>query len=307
MIFFRRKQKAYIVFSSDYLIGVSTYGDHHSFDIFKYKRIRDLLISDKILKPKNIQQPQIASFNDIGLVHSQKYIQHIKDPITVNQLLKIEINSLWDNTVLGYFMAVTGGTICATFKALEYKVPVFNMGGGFHHAQPQESEGFCLINDVAIAIRKIKKKKNIGKILIVDLDYHQGNGNSIIFKNDADVFTFSVHADHWIEEIGVSNRDILIDSTISNEDYLAIVENELEKVLSIFNPQLIFYIAGSDPYEKDELADMKIDRTTMLKRNMYVLSKALELKAALVVLPGGGYGKDSWEIYYDFVKTALSK
>lgn len=306
MILFRKKQKAHIVFSSDYQIGVSTYGEHHSFDIFKYKRIRDLLIEDKILKAKNILLPQNATFQDIALVHTQKFIQHIKDPITVNQLLKIEINSFWDNTVLGYFMAVTGGTICAAFKAWESKIPVFNLGGGFHHAQPEKAEGFCLINDVAIAIKKIRLKKKVKKILIVDLDYHQGNGNAIIFKDDANVFTFSVHADHWIDQIGIANKDVLIDSAISNDEYLVTIEKELEKVLSIFNPQMIFYIAGSDPYEKDELADMMIDRETLLKRNIYLLSTAKKNKTPVVVLPGGGYGKDSWEIYYDFVKMAMT-
>ena len=306
MIGFLKKQKAYIVFSSDYLIGVSTYGNHHSFDIYKYKRIRDLLISDKILKAKNILQPKMATFNDITLVHTEKFIQHIKDPITVNQLLKIEINSLWDNTVLEYFMSVTGGTIYAACKALEYNAPVFNFGGGFHHAQPEVAEGFCLINDVAIAIKKIQKKKNVNNILIIDLDYHQGNGNALIFQDDPNVFTLSIHADHWIDEIGVSNRDILIPSSISNKDYLRLIKKELDQVLQKFNPEIIFYIAGSDPYEKDELADMKINRETMLKRNLYVVSKAKEINKPIVILSGGGYGKDSWEIYYDFVKTALS-
>jgi len=306
MISFRKKQKTYIVFSSDYLTGVSTYGDHHSFDIFKYKRIRDLLISDKILKTKSILQPNTVTFSDINLVHTEKFIQHIKDPIAVNQLLKIEINSLWDNSVLEYFMAVTGGTIYGACKSLEYNAPVFNFGGGFHHAQPEVAEGFCLLNDVAIAIKKIKKEKNVNNILIVDLDYHQGNGNAIIFQDDPNVFTLSIHADHWIDEIGVSNRDILIQSDISNEDYMALIEKELSQVLEKFIPEIIFYIAGSDPYEKDQLADMKINRETMLKRNMYVVTKAKELNKPIIILPGGGYGKDSWEIYYDFVKKALS-
>lgn len=307
MFNFLKKQKAYIVFSSDYLIGVSTYGDHHSFDIFKYKRIRDLLISDKILNAKKILHPHLCTFKDIKRVHSEKFIQYIKDPITVNQILKIEINSLWDNTVLQYFMAVTGGTIFASYKALEFNAPVFNLGGGFHHAQPEKAEGFCLINDVAIAIKRIRQKRRIKKILIIDLDYHQGNGNAIVFQDDPDVFTFSVHADHWIDEIGVANKDVLIQSGISNEDYLLLVRTEVEKVLEAFHPELIFYVAGTDTYEKDELTDMQINRETMLQRNMYVLDKSKELNIPIVIVPGGGYGKDSWEVYYDFLKAALSK
>lgn len=305
MFRFFKKQKAYIVFSSSYLIGVSTYGNHHSFDIYKYKRIRDLLISEKILKAKNILHPGPSSFTDIRRVHSEKFIQQIKDPIAVNQLLKIQINSLWDNTVLEYFMAVCGGTIFAACKALEYNAPVFNLGGGFHHAQPDKAEGFCLLNDVAIAIKKIQSKKGRKKILIIDLDYHQGNGNAIIFQNDSSVFTLSVHADKWIDLVAVSNKDILVPSDISDDEYMMIIKNEFDFVLDDFDPELIFYIAGSDPYEKDQLADMHISRETMLQRNMYVVEKARKINKPIVILPGGGYGKDSWEVYYDFVKNTL--
>ena len=258
------------------------------------------------MNAKKILRPHACTFKDINRVHSEKFIQYIKDPITVNQILKIEINSLWDNTVLQYFMAVTGGTIFAAYKALEFKAPVFNLGGGFHHAQPEKAEGFCLINDVAISIKRIRQKRRIKKILIIDLDYHQGNGNAIVFQDDPDVFTFSVHADHWIDEIGVANKDVLIQSGISNEDYLLLIHTEVEKVLEAFNPELIFYVAGSDTYEKDELTDMQINRETMLQRNMYVLDKSKELNIPIVIVPGGGYGKDSWEVYYDFLKAALS-
>lgn len=299
------QNKAYVVFSSEYLIGISTYGDHHSFDIYKYKRIRDLLVSEKLLKIKNIFYPRPCSYDDISLVHSEKYVMQIKDPIFVNQALKIEINSLWDNTVLEYYKAVCGGTITAAFKALKYNKPVFNLGGGFHHAQPEKAEGFCLLNDIAIAIKKIKAETTIQRVLIVDLDYHQGNGNGLIFMNDEDVFTFSVHADHWVDIKSKSNLDILIPSHIEDEQYLFLINENLDRIFNSFKPEIIFYIAGSDPYEKDELADMQISRENLLHRNMLVLNKAVELSLPIVILPGGGYGKDSWEIYYDFIRASL--
>ena len=305
MIGFFKHPKAYIVFSSEYLIGVSTYGDHNSFDIFKYKRIRDRLISDKLLKVKHILYPQPCSFSDISLVHTPKFIRQIKDPLYVNHALKIELNSMWDNTVLEYYKAVSGGTVFAAFNALNLRKPVFNLGGGFHHSQPDKAEGFCLINDVAIAIKKIKAKTNIKNVMIIDLDYHQGNGNSIIFKEDESVFTFSVHADCWTKLDAVSNRDVLVSSDISDREYLRKIELNLSEILKTFKPELIFYIAGSDPYSKDLLADMKISKQAMLDRNLYVLKKSNEVKSPIVILPGGGYGPDSWEIYYEFIKTTL--
>lgn len=306
MIFdFLKEQKAYIVFSSEYLIGVSTYGDHHSFDINKYKRIRDLLVAEKLLKKKHVIYPRPCSNADIRLVHTEKFIQQINDPIFVNQALKIEINSLWDNTVLEYFKAVCGGTIKAAVKAVKLNKPVFNLGGGFHHSQPDKAEGFCLLNDIAIAIKKLKSGGLIDKTLIVDLDYHQGNGNGLIFRDDTSVFTFSVHADHWVDIESATNCDVLISTDISDEDYIDIVHTNLEKIVDSFRPEIIFFVAGSDPYIKDDLADMKISREAMLNRNMAVLNISRKLEVPLVILPGGGYGPNSWEIYYDFIKNSL--
>ncbi len=305
MINFFRRTKAYVVFSSEYLIGVSTYGDHHTFDILKYKRIRDKLIVKKLLKVKNILYPKPCDFSDIKKVHSIPYINKIKDPVYVNQALKIEINTLWDNSVLEYFKAVCGGTVHAALKAIELQKPVFNLGGGFHHAQPDKAEGFCLLNDIAIAIKVIKEKTNINNILIIDLDYHQGNGNALIFKEDPSVFTFSIHADMWLKEKAVSNLDILIESSISDNKYLESIEKNLNIVLEQINPGLIFYVAGSDPYIEDELADMQVSRAAMLKRNMFILGQARKIETPIVILPGGGYGHKSWEIYYDFISTSL--
>jgi len=294
-----------VVFSSEYLIGVSTYSDHHAFDIFKYKRIRDGLIAEKLLKAKNILYPKPCDFSDIKKVHTAAYIRKIQDPIYVNQALKIEINSIWDNSVLEYYKAVCGGTIHAANKAIELKKPIFNLGGGFHHAQPDRAEGFCLLNDIAIAAKILKEENNVSKILIVDLDYHQGNGNSLIFKDEPDIFTFSIHADKWLEDNALSNKDILVESDISDEDYMELIKENLNAIIKQFKPDFLFYIAGSDPFQEDELADMQISRNMMLKRNMFVEGKAQELNIPIVILPGGGYGKKSWEIYYDYLRTVL--
>jgi len=304
---FFRRPLAYIVFSSEYLIGVSTYGDHSSFDIYKYKRIRDKLISEKLIKAKNILYPKPCSYMDIKKVHLPAYIRKIQDPIYVNSALKVEINSMWDNTVLEYYRAVCGGTILAARQVLKLGKPVFNLGGGFHHAQPDKAEGFCLLNDVAIAVKILTSKGYIKKTLIIDLDYHQGNGNTLIFKDNPDVFTFSIHADHWVTLESESNQDILIPSDITDAEYLELVKDRLESILLKFTPDIIFFIAGSDPYIEDALADMQISRETMLKRNMYVLSRAISGKIPIVILPGGGYGEKSWEIYYDFISASLNK
>ncbi|RMH66199.1 MAG: histone deacetylase [Calditrichaeota bacterium] len=305
MIRFWRRPGAHVVFSSEYLLGLSTYGSYHGFDIYKYKRMRDALLKEKILRRKYICAPHPCRNEDIELVHDKEYIRKIQDPVFVQQMLKIQMNSMWDNSVLEYFKAVTGGTLFATALALKKGGAVFNLGGGFHHAHADRGEGFCLINDVAIAIEKFRRKGRIRQVLVIDLDYHQGNGTAGIFRDDTDVFTFSIHAEQWEDIRAVSHRDILIDSDIGDAEYLQLTQNALDN-LQDFPADILFYIAGSDPYEKDELADMRISRGAMLQRNRMVYQYARDRKTPLVVVPGGGYGKESWHIYHDFLKAALT-
>jgi len=303
---FLKKSNAYVVFTLEYLLGLSTYGDYHGFDIYKYKRIRDELIREKKLKRRYLCDPHPCSYEDILLVHTEDYVRRIKDPVYVNQMLKIQMNSMWDSSVLEYFKAVTGGTMFATALALKNRTTAFNLGGGFHHAHRDRGEGFCLINDLAIAIEKFRKKGKYKKALIIDLDYHQGNGNASVYRDDADVFTLSIHAEQWEGIEGLAMKDVLVASDIDDEAYLEVVRENLLWLEDRFSAEIVYYIAGSDPYEKDELADMHISREALLRRNMMVYAFAQKMKLPLVVVPGGGYGKDSWHIYADFISQVLS-
>lgn len=302
---FKKKKKALIVFSSDYQIGLSTYGDHHTFDIYKYQRIRKKLIEAKLIRPKDILQPKTCSYSEIAKIHEQNYISQLKDPQTVNRMLKLEINSLWDNSVLEYYRAVCGGTIKAFFAAFDFKMPVFNFSGGFHHAYPDKAEGFCLLNDIAIAIRCLRESRPIKRILVIDLDYHQGNGTRYIFRDDPAVYTYSLHAALWETSPAIANRDREVDNQISDSDYNNFVQKDLNEIKNEFKPDFVVYIAGSDPYEQDTLADMHLSRDGLLRRNMYILGLCKKNDWPLAILPGGGYGPNSWIIYYDFISTAL--
>ena len=137
------------------------------------------------------------------------------------------------------------------------------------------------------------------------VDYHQGDGNLEFFKYDSHVFTLSMHASHWLDIKKENNLDIKISADTSGEEYISKLKSELSGLCKRFKPDLVFYIAGSDPYEKDTLCDMKLTRNDMLLRNMLIFNKVQNLKIPLVILPAGGYGPDSWEVYYDFIKTAV--
>jgi acetoin utilization deacetylase AcuC-like enzyme len=240
-------------------------------------------------------------------VHNDRYIKHIQDPNYVSRVLKIDIVGHWDNFILEYYRAVTGGTLMATAFALRCNIPAFNLGGGFHHAHPDRAEGFCLINDVAIAIEKFRKLGRAERFMVIDLDYHQGNGNLLYFQNDTGVYTFSMHADTWIDIDADFNKDILVSTECDDVTYLSILVDELENTFTEFEPDAVFYIAGSDPYRNDTLAGMKLTREGMLKRNMYVYQLVRQKNIPLVILAGGGYGPESWEVYYDFINYCLTK
>lgn len=302
---FFRKEHARVVFSSDYIYGLPSAGERQTFDIMRFKKIRDRLVKERLLSRKNILRPELCSYHDLYLVHSKPYIKKLQNPLYASQLLNLDAINLFYESILEYYRAVTGGTLLATAQALKWNVPVFNLGGGYHHAHPERAEGFCLINDVAVAIEKIRKIKPGLKFMIIDLDYHQGNGNLLYFKDDPDVYTFSMHAETWVEIERPQNKDILLPVNCDEFTYMTILEKELPLAWEEFTPDAVFYIAGSDPYIKDTLADMNISRQGMLRRNLFVYKMVRSSKVPLIILAGGGYGQDSWEIYYDFIYHVL--
>ncbi|HHJ52751.1 MAG TPA: histone deacetylase [Caldithrix abyssi] len=300
-----RREYARVVYSSDYIYGLPSLGEHQTFDIMRFKKIRDRLVDEKLLNRRNILRPDPCTYDDIRLVHTEEYIRKIRDPQYISRILKLDTVNLLYNSIMEYFRVVTGGTLLATAYALKWNTPVFNLGGGYHHAHPDRAEGFCVINDVAIAIEKFRKLERGKKFMIIDLDYHQGNGNLLYFQDDDQVYTFSMHADTWVEIDRKNNKDILLPAGCDDEKYLAVLENELQDSCMEFRPDVVFYIAGSDIYEKDTLGDMRISREGVFKRNLYVYQRVRKKGIPLVVLAGGGYGPDSWEVYYDFIAYAL--
>ena len=300
-----RKEYIKVLFSSDYIFSIPCIGCDTLLDLMKYKNIKDQLIKEKILKPRNLLRPDLCSSDDLRLVHTDAYIKKLSDNQYLSEVLKLDLGTMVFDSVLEYYRAITGGTLLATAYALKWNIPCFNLGGGFHHAHPDKGEGFCLINDVAIAIEKFRELKRAKKFMIIDLDFHQGNGNLLYFKDDPDVFTFSIHADEWVAIERPQNKDILLPDNCPDEKYLSILEKELNDSFNSFKADVVFYIAGSDPYEKDTIGDLNISREGMLERNLFVYRKVTKSKIPLIVLAGGGYGPDSWEVYYDFLAYCL--
>jgi len=303
-----RKKRCKIVYRSEYIAAIHAQNSHRSFDVMKFKKVRDQLIKERLIRRKDVLTAPRISDEDLLLVHTKDYLETLKNPILVGKILNLDYVNPWDEYVFEYFRYVTGGTLVGFEYALDHNLAVFNLGGGYHHAHPDRGEGFCLINDVAIAIRKMQLQNKIENSLIIDLDYHQGNANLLYFRNDENTFTFSIHADNWNEISGKKhNVDIELPSHTPDETYLKILKDELTRVYTIFQPDLVIYLAGSDPYIEDTLGDFNVTEKGMLNRDKFVYLSARKREIPLVVLGAGGYGPESWKIYFNFIKWVIKK
>lgn len=303
-----RRTRCKIVYRSEYFTGFQTRNSRQSFDIMRFNKVRNRLIKERSIRRKDVLTAQPLSWEDMLLVHTRSYLESLKNPMKVGEILNLDYVNPWDEYIFEYFRYVAGGTLKAAEFALEKNLTVFNLGGGFHHAHPDRGEGFCLINDVAIAVRKLKQQNRIGKTLIIDLDYHQGNGTLLYFEKDESVFTFSMHAENWAETLRkVNNLDIELPGHIKDAEYLKILKNETRRIFSIFQPDLVFYLAGSDPYIRDTLGDFDLSEEGMLERDVFVYRQVRERRIPLIVLGAGGYGPESWKIYFNFIQWAIRK
>ncbi|MGB6358786.1 MAG: histone deacetylase, partial [Candidatus Acidiferrales bacterium] len=167
-----------------------------------------------------------------------------------------------------------------------------NIGGGFHHAFPDHGEGFCVIHDVAVAIRRLQHDRAIHTAMVIDTDVHHGNGTAAIFANDPSVFTFSIHQQHnYPEPKPPSSLDANLPDGLGDEDYLAILESHLVRAFHDFHPDLIFYIAGADPYREDQLGGLSLTIEGLRRRDALVFDHARRHRVPVAITLAGGYAR----------------
>lgn len=266
---------------------VAKINDDNKFPIKKFGALAKYLLETGIVKKFHI--PRECSIDTLKTSHSLEYINHIKNKtldITLQKKIGFPIN---DSVVKRSFVA-TGGTVLASKLALDARLAC-NTAGGSHHATFNFGAGYCVFNDVAVAANYLKKTRKAKKILILDLDVHQGNGNSEIFKNDCDVFTFSMHcASNYPAKKSKSDKDIELTNFMEDEEYLNILHNNL-KELNKLDFDFIFYIAGVDVHFNDRLGKLKISDEGIDKRDQLVIENYFEKKIPLCGVLGGGYNK----------------
>ena len=262
--------------------------DDNKFPIKKFGELAKALIKNKIVK--NFYIPEPCSVETLKEAHTEDYINKIKNKtLDKNEIRKIGF-PLVDSVVRRSFIA-TGGTVLATKLALNYGIAC-NTAGGSHHATSNEGAGFCVFNDVAVAAKYLTSRGLANKILIIDLDVHQGNGNSEIFKNDNQVFTFSMHSKvNYPAKKSVSDLDIELEENLEDREYIDILKNNL-KYLNEKEFDFVFYIAGVDIHYNDRLGKLKISDNGIFERDELVIDNFFSNKIPICGVLGGGYNED---------------
>lgn len=293
-----------IVYSSKYEIDLGG----HVFITSKYRLIKERLIEDGIYSEGDFIEPGKAKDEDILLVHTSEYLSKVKDlRLSFEEIAKLEI-PLSKEGVEASLIACQG-SIIASEIAIEEKKGI-HIGGGWHHAFPDHGEGFCVFNDIAIAIRKLQKEKKIEKAMVIDCDLHHGNGTAFIFADDPNVFTFSIHeADIYPFIKPKSSLDIDLPPFTKDEEYLKLLREHIPKIVQNHKPDIIIYQAGADPYEDDQLGYLKLTKKGLIERDKLILGVAMDNRVPIVLTLGGGYARnlyDSVDIHYNTIKVFSS-
>lgn len=265
-------------------------GEGHVFPIRKFELVRDKLLAEGTLKRAEIVEPQPARVEDVLLAHTEDYVTRLR----AGTLTEREIRRLglpWSKSLVRRSFLATNGTISAAKWALQNAV-ASNLAGGTHHAFPDRGEGFCVLNDVAVAIRVLQRDQLARRFLIVDCDVHQGNGTAFIFKDDASVFTFSMHgAKNYPLFKEKSSLDVELPDKMGDAEYLEILAENLPRLFA-FEPDIAFYLGGADPYEKDKLGRLGLTMAGLRQRDEMVLEFAKERQIPIVTTLSGGYAAD---------------
>ena len=258
----------------------------HVFPVDKYDRIRARL--GETLEPEPATEEQLL------LVHTPGYLEFLRwAGRSPDQGCSI-FEAPCSDRVLEAFRYAAGGTILAGRLALEEGAAA-NVGGGFHHASAARGEGFCLINDIAVAIRVLQKEGRLRRAAVVDLDLHQGNGTALIFRGDPDVFTYSMHQEHLYPPKERSSLDVGLESCTGDGEYLEKLRASLPRVFDS-GPELVVYQAGADPYREDQLGSLRLTMEGLRERDRCVFEECRRRGVPVAVTLGGGYARRTEDV-----------
>lgn len=262
--------------------------DGHRFPIEKYALLRERVIADGIVDAAHVHDPARVTRDDLLLVHTADYVARF----TNGELTRDETRKLgfpWSEHLVERSYRAAGGTVEASRHALAHGIAM-NLAGGTHHAFPGHGEGFCVFNDIAVAIRALQRDRRIERAAIVDLDVHQGNGTNAIFAGDDRVFAFSMHGgkNYPFHKVP-GDLDVELNDRTGDDEYLTLLANSLPSVLARSSPDLVVYLAGADPHESDRLGRLALTFEGLARRDAIVLDACREVGLPVVITVAGGY------------------
>ena len=280
----------------------------HVFPSQKYRWTRDRLLLDRFAAPQDFVEPPPATDADLLLVHEPGWVERLRQgTLTYDEMVRLEIP--YSRETMEAFWLSAGGSILAARLALEHGIGM-NLGGGFHHAFRGHGEGFCAVNDIAVAIRRLERDGLIRRAMVVDCDVHHGNGTAAIFAADPSVFTLSIHQfNNYPAEKPPSSVDIHLADGVEDEEYLARLGEAYRSALATFQPDLVVYVAGADPYCEDQLGGLGLTFDGLKERDRLVLWTALQRGIPAAIVLAGGYAEnvyDTVQIHVNTAKTAKS-
>ncbi len=265
--------------------------DKHRFPMDKYDLIPQQLLYEGTCIEANFFEPEIPNNKHFFTVHDPEYFFDLLN-ITLNQKAARKIGFPLNEVLVEREMVIADGTMKASEFALQHGISM-NIAGGTHHAFTNRGEGFCMLNDQAIAARYLQKKGVANKILIIDLDVHQGNGTAEIFKDDSSVFTFSMHGKtNYPFHKEISDLDVGLENGTTNTQYLSILRKTLPKLIQQEKPDFIYYLCGVDVLESDKLGKLNLSLDGCKERDQFVLQTCYDHKIPVMCSMGGGYSKD---------------
>jgi acetoin utilization deacetylase AcuC-like enzyme len=277
-----------IVYHPDYIAPLPP---GHRFPMSKFRQLYELLLGDKVAYPEQFYIPESPQLEFIELVHTPEYVAAYCQG-TLEAKAQRRIGLPWSPALVNRTCMALGGTILTAKLAISHGLAC-NTAGGTHHAFPNYGSGFCIFNDLAVASRVIHKLGLAKKILIVDLDVHQGDGTAFIFQNDNSVFTFSMHCENNFPGIKqTSDLDIPLPLGMEDDPYLQTLAKYLPDLLSEIKPDLVFYDAGVDTHIEDKLGKLALTDTGIFRREMQVLSTCISSGYPVACVIGGGYADD---------------
>lgn len=273
------------VWSPEYEVDIG----EHVFPTIKYRLIYEHLLANGICAENDVLRPSLASDAELLTVHTPAYLDDLEALRRTERTIYSEL-PLTKSIVDAYRLAA-GGSILAAQIALDSGKIVSHIGGGFHHAFSDHAEGFCYINDIAVAIRVMQQHGRIKTAAVIDGDLHQGNGTAHIFHDDPTVATLSIHQEHNYPAKQQSTVDIGLDDYADDDEYLSCLQQAVPDFLDAHSSELVFYVAGADPYQDDVLGRLKLTMTGLEERDRLILDACASRKIPVVTVTAGGYAQ----------------